>query len=297
MNLRHIRLIAAAAIPSSLRGGTGIVYAMLTITVGLTLSNMILDGVANFGIDKVLTYIEKGLNTFLFMITLEGTVGDATDPAQLERMRGLQEWGAYLLQQKPALLSAIFVLQLILVPLFVAAGSFNQLAGDLQHGAVRYQLLRTSRLSLFLGRFLGSAIFTALLMTILSACVVIYMGLKLDLYEWGPLIAWGVRGLLILVVASLPYVAFCSWISASVNSPFTSLVLTNLTIPAHPFVALLAMSAWEPLGKLIFLMPWGIQHWLFHPDPWIVLATAAGCLGYTALFLFIGYRAFRKRDL
>jgi len=294
---RHIRLIALATIPGMLRSGTGVVYAILTVTVGLTFANIVFSAFTSMGLRELLEKVDLVLRFTLAAISLRGTFGELVELEQHGNMIQMQEWANYLLREQPALLSIVLLLQMVLVPLFVATGAFNQLAGDLQHGAVRYQLLRTTRTRLYLGRFVGTAIFTAGLMIVLTAAVVFFMGFKLDLYGWGAILAWGARGLLALIVISLPYVAFCSWVSASVGSPFTSLVLTSLVIPAHPFLALGAYNAWEPLGKLIYLMPWGIQHWLFHPDPWTAAAAAAGCLGYAALFLLLGLVSFRRRDL
>lgn len=297
MIARHIRLIAAATIPSMLRSGTGVVYAILTVTIGLTFANFVFKAFESMGISDLLQRADLALRFSLAAVSLKGTFAGLVAQEQQGQMVQMQEWANYLLREKPALLSVVLFLQMVLVPLFVATGAFNQLAGDLQHGAVRYQLLRTTRSSLFLGRFAGTALFTAVLMCGLTAAVVLFMGFQIDIYGWGELVSWGARGLAALLLISLPYVAFCAWVSASVGSPFTSLVLTSLVIPAHPFLALGAYNAWEPLGKLIYLMPWGIQHWLFHPDPWNAAAAAAGCLGYTAAFLALGLTSFRRRDL
>jgi ABC-type transport system involved in multi-copper enzyme maturation permease subunit len=297
MNARHIRLIAVSTIPALLRSGTGIVYTLLTVTVGLTFANLVFRAFDALGIEETLERADGFLRLSLAAISLQVTFGDLAERDALGELKEMHVWVSYLIRDQPALLSLVLLLQMVLVPLYVASGAFNQLAGDLQHGAVRYQLLRTTRTSLFLGRFAGTAIYTAFLMVALTAAVVVFMGFQIDLYEWGDLIAWGARGLVALLIISLPYVAFCSWVSASVGSPFTALVLTSLVIPAHPFLALGAYNAWEPLGRLIYLLPWGIQHWLFHPDPWTAAAAAAGCLGYTALFLLIGIVSFRRRDL
>jgi len=297
MIARHIRLIAFATIPSMLRSGTGVVYSILTVTIGLTFANIVFKAFSTMGLRDLLERADIALRFSLAAISLKGTFGDLVAQEKQGQMVQMQEWVSYLLRERPALLTVVLLLQMVLVPLFVATGAFNQLAGDLQHGAVRYQLLRTTRASLFLGRFAGTALFTAMLMVGLTAAVVLFMGFQIDIYGWGELIAWGARGLVALLLISLPYVAFCAWISASVGSPFTSLVLTSLVIPAHPFLALGAYNAWEPLGKLIYLMPWGIQHWLFHPDPRYAAAAAAGCLAYTALFLALGLASFRRRDL
>ena len=297
MNLTHVRLIALASIPATLRSGTGVVYAVFSLIFGLQAANLIVKEIIKQGAEKFTLWIEVGLNFVLAAVTLQGPVGKLSELEKFGGLDGIHAWAEYLLRDQPALLSGVFVLQAILIPVFVSGGAFNQLAGDLQHGAVRYQLLSTSRASLFVGRFCGMALFTTALITVLTSVLVAFVGFQLELYAWGELIQWGLRCTLALVIISLPYVAFCAWISGAVNSPFGALVFTGLVIPAQPFLAIGAMNAWEPLGKLIYLMPWGIQFWLFHPDPAKVILAAIGCLAYTAAFLAIGLYFFRKRDL
>jgi len=156
MIARHIRLIAFATIPSMLRSGTGVVYSILTVTIGLTFANIVFKAFSTMGLRDLLERADIALRFSLAAISLKGTFGDLVAQEKQGQMVQMQEWVSYLLRERPALLTVVLLLQMVLVPLFVATGAFNQLAGDLQHGAVRYQLLRTTRASLFLGRFAGT---------------------------------------------------------------------------------------------------------------------------------------------
>jgi hypothetical protein len=89
----------------------------------------------------------------------------------------------------------------------------------------------------------------------------------------------------------------CSWISAAFDSPFGSLVICQLVVGAVPLFALIGRHTWEPLAAINYALPWGVQHYLLHPDALLTAGAAAACLGYTAAFLGLGYRHFSKRDL
>ena len=299
MNLRRVRLITQYSFPAFLRNGSGISYVFVTFILGILVTEPILtfyeSGFAQ--IDDILELLETSLSFMLAAASLRGSLGELGDLQQQGALQEYGEWAIYLIQSHPALLSAVFAIELIAVPLFIASGAFNQMSGDLQHGAVRYQLLRVSRLELYLGRFFGMAIFTWLLVSFVLTAVVIYVGLRLDLYGWSELLSWGARGVLAFGLLSLPYVALCSLVSSNVSSPFGSLVLSSALVVVIPTIALSAMSAWKPLGKLIYLLPWGVQHRLFHPESDQVALAALACLGYTAVYLAIGYFFFRKRDL
>ena len=46
-----------------------------------------------------------------------------------------------------------------------------------------------------------------------------------------------------------------------------------------------------------YLLPWGIQNFLHHHSLPIAAAAVLGCLGYTAVFLYLGRRHFLRRDV
>ncbi|MGA1203354.1 MAG: ABC transporter permease subunit [Planctomycetota bacterium] len=301
MEARRLLLVTRYSLPAFLRNGSGISYVVLTFTLGLLLAELPLSivesGLAD--LEELLEQIRVMVAMMLAVVSLEqtfsqlGTLSSAPTPEQAPFL----EWAQYLLNERPALLSAVLAIELIAVPLFIATGTFNQLSGDLQHGAIRYQLLRTSRAELYFGRFIGMALFTWVLIVALLLAILIYVGVRLDLYPWADIIAWGGRALIGFGVLSLPYVAACCAISANVASPFASLVLCSLAVGGVPVLAIGGMQAWEPLGNLIYLMPWGYTHHLFHPEASHGVLAGLGCLLHGALYLAAGYLLFRRKDL
>ncbi len=206
-------------------------------------------------------------------------------------------WTTFLLDDRPALLSAVFLILVFGMPLLIPFLAFNQISGDVQSRGLRYVLLRTERAGIFFGRFLGTAIFSTLVMAFIVATITFYVGVKINIYSAGPLAAWGLHGFLALAILMLPYIAVCSWISASVDSPFFSLVLANLVIGGVVLFAFLASLQWKPAAYLKYALPWGVQNHLFHPELTHSLGAALACLGYTVVFLLLGYHRFETRDL
>ncbi len=307
MSIRRIGLVIRYSFPAFLRNGTGISYVFLTFVLGLLVIEPLLSVFESgiFPLKETLDLLEQSLRFMLAAASLQASFGELLNMGeQQESMQEYGTWAVYLLQDQPAMLSGVFAIEMLAIPLLIAVGAFNQLSGDLQYGAIRYQLLRVSRGELFLGRFLGMTIFTWVLVSAVLAAVVVYSGLRLEdpdsgraLYTWTELSSWGVRGIIAFMILSLPYVALCSLISANVASPFGSLVLTSVIIPGVPAIAFLAMEAWEPLGKIIYLSPWGIGHRLFHPETEQAIHASLGCLGYTVAYLAIGLFLFKRRDL
>ena len=60
---------------------------------------------------------------------------------------------------------------------------------------------------------------------------------------------------------------------------------------------MLAGQTFEPAGQLNYLLPWGFQLRLFHNEPLQAGLAVGGCLLQAALFCWLGYRKFTRRDL
>ena len=207
------------------------------------------------------------------------------------------QWALFLLKDRPALLSAVFLVLIFGMPFAISFLAFNQTTGDIQSRGLRYLLLRTERSNIFLGRFLGTAIFSTAVIAFLILTIVLYLGLKTRLYPAADLLIWSIQGFYALSILMLPYIALCAMISASVSSTFLSLILAKLLIAGTLLFAVVGRLAWEPLKYIKYLLPWGWQNHLLHPS--IVHWGGAGlaCLVYTAVFLMLGYRRFERRDL
>ena len=292
---RHLKLVPLYSSRYAVRGGTGLIFVIIMLVFGLTVANFVIKPVEDIQQEsqkQVLQAIVSQAHPLAVRV-LAGSP-DAAAPSDIEET---ERWAAFLLQERPALLSAVFLVFILGLPFLVTMGAFNQLSGDVQSRGLRYQLVHTARVNIFLGRFLGVAVINTLGMALLIGTIVLYIGFKIHVYEWAALLGWGLHGFLAIAVVSLPYIALCSWISASINSPFASLTVSQLVIGFVPLLSLIGRNSWEPLAYVNYALPWGIQNNLLHPDASRVIVGTLGCLGYTAVFLHLGYHHFKKRDL
>jgi len=309
---RHIKLIAFHSTRFSVRGGVGLVFMLLALTFGLLTAHVMLTPVEQQ--TRKLAMQSPGDNSELIGQVVGGLVERATPTVQwvlgsdrIERIgdidtqtRALQDmdrWTDFLLHENPALLSAIMLVLMWGWPFIISCGAFDLFSGDIANRGLRYQLLRTDRGSIFVGRCVGMLLTFTMVLGLLMSTVVLYMGLKVQIYSWGQLVGWGAYGLLAMLVLTLPYMALCAWVSASVASSFGSLTIGMLLIGGVPLLAVLGRSTHDVAGNLIFALPWGFQHYLFHHSGLTSSLAIAGCLGFTALFFFLGYRRFVTRDL
>ena len=223
---------------------------------------------------------------------------DTPMTVQVQRKEAdVDPWTTFLLEERPALLSAIFLVLLFGMPFVISFLAFNQLSGDIQNHGLRYLLLRTERSNIYFGRFLGTATFSTAVMAIIVVTITFYLGMKTRIYPALALAGWAAHGFLALAILMMPYIAVCSLISASVDSPFLSLILAKLTIAGVFLFGLLGSLAWKPAKYLMYALPWGWQNHLLHPEPAHWLGAAVACLVYTGAFLTLGYYRFERRDL
>lgn len=312
MNRRQILLIAKYSARYSVRGGIGLVFLLLSLTFGLMVAHIVLQPVemavkqvteANPDADR-----DETTRLMLERLSEDRVVKDVVSWMLTERSSGNEpdpdaeaeadEWASYLLEDQPAVLSAIFLILLFGWPFIIVFGAFDLYSSDIGSRQLRYQLLRVDRGSIFIGRLIGMiATFTVVLL-LLGSTVVLYMWAKLPTtYALSDMISWALQGLAAILWVSLPYTALCSWISASFGSSFASLTITTLVIGGVPLFAMLGRVTHEAAGYVNYVLPWGFQTRLLHHDWWEVAFAGGACLLQAALFTWLGYRKFTRRDL
>jgi len=319
----HIRLISSYWCRHAVRSGSGLVYLMIALVFGLTVAHILIMPVEQFmiqqkqktgetdpeaitrmivGVGRPIAQWVLGLKS-MEEIAQQGMMQPPPMGAGTQARTELEDngiydpWTSFLLEDKPALLSAILLVLLFGMPFVISFLAFNQVSGDVQTRGLRYLLPRTERRSIFFGRFLGVALFSTLVMAFIVATIVLYLGMKLRIYPAGALMVWAVQGFLALAILMLPYIAVCSFVSASVDSPFLSLILAKLIIAGVLLIAMIGSLAWKPAEYLLYLLPWGWQNHLLHPAPGHWLGAGLACLAYTGVLLALGYVRFARRDL
>ncbi len=299
MNRRHTWLIATHSARHSVRGGIGLVFLLASLTFGLLVAHYVLLGVEQVGKQtptadaaEVLAQIGRRAKPMVAWVLVD------KDSAQVpEARRAADAWATYLIEERPAILSAIFLILLFGWPLVVSFGAFDLYSSDIGSRQLRYQLLRTDRSSIFFGRLLGMLGTFALVLVLLGLGVTSYIALKLPVYGAGPLFVWAAYGTIAMFCVSVPYVALCAWISAACRSAFLSMTITSAVIGGVPLFATIA-ATWTPFASwLHYALPWPFQTRLFHPEPGRVALAVLGCGLQTVVFLWLGHRRFTRRDL
>jgi ABC-type transport system involved in multi-copper enzyme maturation permease subunit len=327
LTIGHVHLISLYWSRFAVRSGSGLVYLMIALIFGLSIAHILIMPVERLiaqqkretgetdpqFIKKTIIDIGRPVIQFVFgqktfeEIGQESLAGQGSyrdNDGEPENAAGggkkaanIDPWVTFLLEKRPALLSAIFMLLIFGMPFVISFLGYNQVSGDIQSHGLRYLLLRTERSNIYFGRFLGTVIFSTAVMAIIVVTITFYLGMKTRIYPAGALTLWALHGFLALSILMVPYIAVCSLISASVDSPFLSLILAKVAIAGVLLMGLLGSIAWKPAKYLLYALPWGWQSNLLHPEPTRCLLAALGCVVYAGFFLTLGYYHFEQRDL
>lgn len=291
----HVRLIGQYGVRFSLRTGGGLMTLLLILTVGLVVASIFIMPVEQL----MKASPELGHSESEALVTVERLAESRPVVEGVEWVTGADKADAeYLLRGQPALLSAILLVLLMLFPYIACIAGFNQTSSDISARGLRYLLLRTERANIFFGRFLGAFVYTGISTAGLIIVVGLYVGLKFGIYGFGEISLWLTQGWIALLLIVLPYLALCAWISGVMDSAFGSLTICTMMV-VFP-VAFLSMADMALAGDQAWLQrltPWGWKYELLSGDVGKRLLAYGAMLGFTALLLFIGSRAFAKRDL
>lgn len=306
IDARQLGLVCRYSLRHSLRSGAGLVFVLMALFFSLTVAHLIISPFEmlvtrgeEMGAVQGGEMVEQQVVS-LARPAVEWALSprEVDDPAaQRQAEERTREWVSFVLDERPALLSAVLFILLFGMPLLIPFGAFNQTAGDIGNRGLRYQLLRTDRANIYYGRLLATLILAVIVQVFAVAVISLYIGLKIQIYGGTEMLSWSLQGLFALIAVSLPYVALCAWFSAANESPMVSLVICNIVIGGVVLAAFVAAQAWEPAYVIRYLLPWGIQNRLLAPGLGTILLTAGGCLLYTILFAWLGARKFQTRDL
>jgi ABC-type Na+ efflux pump permease subunit len=292
---KHVGILMRSHAKYAVRGGSGLTFVLMVVLLGLVVASLLIDPIEDLRKDMERTSGRDFPRAqFIAMVVENATplvrfwVGAPEGDPQIP----------HLLNEKPALLSVMFLILLAFEPFVMAFGAFNQLSGDIANRGLRYLLLRTSRLNIVISRLLGTFLFSAVTSFFTIAVIVAFLATRFEIYPLGDLVTWGLWGWGAINVFSLPYLALCTWISTTIASPFAALAISQLAIGIP--IVLLKYAKRPEFGNtewLERLTPWGWKTDLLHPDLAKVGLAAAVMIGFFLLFAFLGARHFLKRDL
>lgn len=189
---------------------------------------------------------------------------------------------------------------LLLTPFFAASTAAEAVSIDLSTRALRFEVLRTGRLELAVGRFLGQAALTGLasFVGVLGTWAVGMLGMvgndPFELFGalcWLTLRAW---------VFALPFAGFGVAVSQATASPNWARVLavagTAGSWIAYGVALNYVLTPWGPLCDVVLqVVPQGHMRGLWQPVGWI--GSGLVCGGLALAWVAVGYARFARRDL
>lgn len=185
--------------------------------------------------------------------------------------------------------SVYWMIALYLFPVFSILITADQTSSDRSRGTLRFLTLRTSRSSIYFGRFLGQM----MIQTILIASTLMAT-LAMAMYRDADVFSGGLQSAIImffnLFIVILPFTALMALLSASVSSSKLSTMLAVVIWGVlSGFLAWLAFK----LPETAFLQEWlpGAQRLdLVQTNGWSTLNQSLLPLIQTTVFLIAGHR-------
>ena len=204
-----------------------------------------------------------------------------------------QELALQLFVDRSASLSVYLIISISLMPLFVMLAANNQYSSDASRGAFRFILTRTTRMELFISRFLAAFIMlgSCLFITTIWATLLAYLNGEDELTT---LFLFSSQTLLILIFYCLPFIAFMSMVSAFARSGFGSLFIGMML---YVFLVLLVFWLRTDIHYVIYLIPGWIKPNLYNINIENILISVALLSTYTLFYFTCGWKLFRSRDM
>lgn len=193
-------------------------------------------------------------------------------------------------------ISLYWVLSLYILPFFCVVMAADQIASDKFRGTLRYITLRTSRTTVFFGRFLGQAIIQSLLVALTLATVV-------------ALVAWrspdqlsNVLGSAPIVISNvfivlLPYIALMSLVSVLAKSAMQAILFAIIAWILVLILVALVQSSYGPIVFLDWLLPGSQVSSLLKMSGWQTMELAIVPMIQTVILLSLGWWAMQRCDL
>jgi hypothetical protein len=198
-----------------------------------------------------------------------------------------------LLVLHPPILSMFLLTALTVTPMFVILGANNQLAADASSGSFRYLLSRCTRLEIFISRFLSAYFLIA--MGIVFACLAsTLISMDNDNRELNETITYALHSLSLVLLYTLPYVAFMSIISAFMSSALGTIIMGFCTY-LMTFAFIIYMH--NDIPSIRYLLPNTFKNDLIAIASNDSVIAIPGIIAMTIIYLCIAWIIFRKRNI
>ncbi len=193
----------------------------------------------------------------------------------------------------PPVLSLCLFLGLITLPLFCILAGHNQLAGDAGRYSFRFLLTRCTRIELYLSRYLGSCILVGVSLFILVIGMAV-LSLQIDQFTPSATITYAMKIYIVLLIYSLPLIAFIAIISAYMLGALSALLCGGVL-----YIVMLVASRWldDDFPPIAYLLPNVLKPSLYDVGSNELIVNLAGLLAFTVIYLAIGWFIFRQRNV
>lgn len=195
----------------------------------------------------------------------------------------------------PPALYFLFWLTTVFAPFFILLIGFDQIAGEIQHRAIRYVAGRSRRESIVVGKALGVWAVISVMLLVLNVTVCIVM-LATGAAEVGPVLSWGPRIWLFSVTACASFVGLTTLVSSLFRTPILGLFV-GLVAFFFLWVAnkiLMAIKAAQPAS---WALPFRYEDLLLSHDGVRLLGGVGGYLAWGVLTIALAALVMKKRDI
>ena len=204
-----------------------------------------------------------------------------------------QDLALQLFVDRSATLSIYLMVSLSVMPLFVMLAANNQYSSDASSGSFRFILTRSTRIELFISRFIAIVILvgSSILITTIWATILAYLN-----QEDGPhtLFMFALETFLILFVYSLPFISFMSMVSAFAKSTIGSLFLGMML---YVFLIILVFTFSDDIDLIGYIIPGWIKTNLYDINPGNILFSIFLLTSYMFFYFACGWKIFSSRDM
>lgn len=201
-----------------------------------------------------------------------------------------------LIKWQSAEIALYWIFSLYLLPFFTMISAADQIASDRVRGTMRFLVLRTSRTTVFIGRFIGQYLIQLFVILITVATVLGLVALKSP--ENLPVALSEVPIVIVnLALVLLSYVALMALVSVLAKTAWQAIMLAIVAWIVLWFVIGYVQNNFGPLPVLDWVLPGSQLSQLVRMGTWDTLVLAPIPLVQTVVLLGLGWFAFKRCDL
>ncbi len=195
----------------------------------------------------------------------------------------------------PPSISLFYLISLSTIPFFVVLASYDQFSSDLGSGFFRFLTARCTRMEIFLARFLSAfALVSGAFLVATIICTV--LSVNNDSYPVSEVLIYACQVYITLLLYSLSFVAYMSFISALVSSTLAALFLGMFGYALVWILNLFTLFT-EQKDFFSYLLAISMKQYLIELDTDKYLMAVAILPIFVLVYAGLGYRIFSRRNL